>query len=78
MSVLLPDTRFQGATTVVQRVALVIWWAAATLMVLGVIALVAALVGSNREKEFLAVLAGALTISSWVVGRAVFFILTGR
>jgi hypothetical protein len=73
---LLPNTKFPNGTTMLQRVALVIWWLAATLAILGLIGFGAAIL--SRDDGFLLILSGGFAILCWATGRALFFILAGR
>jgi len=75
MRLLWPDTRFEGGTTMLQRVALVLWWTSASIFLLCLAALgIAIVIGAHLEAFFSVMFA----LPAWAAGRAAFFILAGR
>jgi hypothetical protein len=78
MSLLWPNTKFDGGPSILQRVALVIWWAALVVVALSIAVLILVMFGSKSSDAFPYILAGLCAVFAWAIGRALFFILSGR
>ena len=74
MKGLLPDTRFESAT-LIQRSAVLVWWAA--LVLGGLLVVLAAWLGVARQDP-LSLIVAALGVICLVVGRSAFFFMVDR
>ena len=74
---LFPKTRFEKRPTVVQWVALVIWWLAVAMILLLTFG-IASLLTHEDTNPVLPVVLGLYAFVVWCVGRALFFILARR
>lgn len=79
MRFFIPDTHFPAGPNMLQRIALVIWWTAASATILCVAAVAASVwfLGAS-EGAYIAILAAAWGLGSWFAGRSLFFILAAR
>jgi len=78
MGLFRPDTKFTDKTTVVQRGALVVYWLGC---ILAVIVWPAALILMSTDwSSYTTHITQAFTVAipSWLIGRAVLYILAGR
>jgi hypothetical protein len=69
MKILWPDTQFEGGPNMLQRVALVMWWTAATVIVVS-IGGVAFVLLAPKPQPFFAIILGVLAFLAWAIGRA--------
>jgi len=74
---LFPKTRFKERPTVVQWVALVIWWLAVAIILLLAIGIASLLMRENTD-PLLPIVLGLYAFVVWCVGRALFFIVARR
>ena len=74
---LFPKTRFEERPTVVQWVALMIWWLAVAIILLLAFGIASLLTHDDTNLIFPVIL-GLYAFVVWCVGRALFFILARR
>jgi hypothetical protein len=73
---ILPNTQFWPRPTPVQWIALYVWWAA--LVVALLFAGFAIWLGLFSPRRSNWILSAGFSVSTWVTGRALLFLLTGR